>query len=289
MAAESTTAFDPGASMSAREFESLSELVYREVGIKLSMGKKTMLVNRLHRRLRTLGLETFAEYHDFVSGPEGHESELPFMIDAVSTNKTDFFREPHHFEYLADEALPALAAAAQRTPPIQINVWSAGCSTGQEPYTLAMVIDDYRREHPEVRTSILASDINQEVLATAARAIYPEITVREVPDRYRRRYMMRGKGERQGEYRVVPELRSAIAFRRINLMDRDYGLRKAMHIIFCRNVIIYFDRPTQKALFEHFARVLVPGGYLFIGHSESLQGISDEFEWQGPAIYRKPS
>jgi len=276
-------------SMSDRDFNRFRDLIYNQCGINLTSIKRTMLASRLRRRLRALEIDSFSEYYDYVAGGKGGTDELVHMLDAVSTNKTDFFREPKHFEYLMKEALPRMFRSGWWRPGRRLNVWSAGCSSGEEPYTIAMVLADFAAGSPVGEFSILASDISTRVLDLARKGIYPDDAVEPVPVELKRKYLMRGNGSQQGYCRVVPELRNALRFRRINLNGgRHFGIKTPMDVIFCRNVIIYFDRDTQKKLFEKFYEQLVPGGYLFIGHSETLHGINDRFNAVAVATYRKP-
>jgi len=261
--------------------------VYRESGIHLSADKKTMMEIRLRRRLRSLEMSSYKEYCDHVFAPAGRESELVHLIDVITTNKTDFFREPGHFDYLVTKALPDLAArkgAARRC-----LAWSAGCSTGEEPYTLAMVLNEYAHGIAGFRFSVLGSDICTDVLAKAATGIFKSEVVRPVPAELRRKYFMRSRDPQSDLLRVVPELRATIEFRRINFMDADFGLGEPAEIVFCRNVIIYFDRPTQVQILQKLARQLSPGGYFFSGHSESLQGMDLPLVPVAPSVYRKPA
>jgi len=274
--------------MSRQEFEALAQLVHQTCVIKLTQEKSTMLTSRLSKRLRLLGVSTYAQYYELVTSAEGRETELGHMIDAVTTNKTDFFREPTHFDYLVKTALPAVMGSGPSLLGGQVNLWSAACSTGEEPYTMAMVVHDYLQNRRAWRASVLATDINREVLVYGTQAVYPEHLVAPIPAEFRLRYLMRGRGSRTGECRIVPEIRSMVTFRRLNLVGGDYGLNTPMHIVFCRNVIIYFDRDTQRELFARIYRHMAPGGFLFIGHSESLTGVSDDFERVAPTIYRKP-
>jgi chemotaxis protein methyltransferase CheR len=269
------------------DFERLRELIYAEAGINLSADKKTMLEIRLKRRMRSLNVASLADYCERVFGPEGIENELVHLIDVVTTNKTDFFREAGHFEYLESKALPDLAArnGANRTS----LVWSAGCSTGEEPYTLAMVLNEHAQTCPGFRFSILATDISTEVLAKARMGIFRSELVSPVPRPLQRKYFMRSRDPASQMLRVVPELRALIDFRRLNFMDADFDLPQPPEIIFCRNVIIYFDRPTQERLLKKLTRQLAPGGYFFAGHSESLQGMDLPLIPVAPSAYRKPA
>lgn len=275
--------------MSNREFKRFSELIYVRCGIKMPPVKKTMLTARLLKRLRELGLTSYSEYYDYVSSSKGRSKELVKMIDVVTTNKTEFFREVEHFDFLSKSVLPALARSRQAGNMRRLNIWSAGCSSGEEPYTLAMVLSEFFSTTRSLnRFSILATDISTQILAKAKKAIYRKETVEPVPAMCRQKYLMRGKDSQKDLCRVIPELRHCITFRRLNFMDKDFGIRPKMDIIFCRNVVIYFDRQTQRKLFEKFYDQLVPGGYLFIGHSESLHGINERFQNVATTVYRKP-
>jgi len=275
--------------LSDRDFRRFRGLIYDECGINLIPAKKTMLASRLRKRLRLLGMTTFGQYFDYVSNGNGRNGELIHMLDAVSTNKTDFFRESKHFDFLLKETLPSMVRDGNWRPGRRLNVWSAGCSSGEEPYTIAMVLSEFSSVNRTGDFSVLATDISTHVLEKARKAIYPESAVEPVALPLQHRYLMRGKGSQEGFYRVVPELRGRIRFRRLNLNSgRDFGIRIRMHIIFCRNVIIYFDRETQKRLFDKFYAQLVPGGFLFISHSETLNGISNRFKALAVGIYRKP-
>ncbi|HWC95502.1 MAG TPA: protein-glutamate O-methyltransferase [Candidatus Sulfopaludibacter sp.] len=271
--------------LSSRDFERLRSLIYSVAGIHLTPEKKTMVEIRLKRRLRSLNLTSCKEYCDYVFGPDGEETELVHLIDAVTTNKTDFFREANHFDYLLWHALPDLAA--QKGNGRKCRVWSAGCSTGEEPYTLGIVLSEYGLTHPGFRFSILATDICTEVLGKAAMGIFKAETVRPVPQEFRQKYFMRSRDPDSNLLRVVPELRSLVDFRRVNFMDSDFGVSEPVEIVFCRNVIIYFDRPTQVRILEKLVRHLMPGGYFFAGHSESLQGMELPLQPVAPAIFRK--
>ncbi len=274
------------ADMNDKEFANLSNLVESSCGIKMPPAKKILLTSRLNKRLRKMGLATFKDYYKYLMTPEGRKNEFSNMIDAVTTNKTDFFREPHHFVYLIEDALPNLLQNRSRTEPLY--VWSAGCSTGEEVYTLGMVLDNYFQNNlGDFR--IMGSDISQEVLQTAMRAVYAERLIQPISPVFRRKYLLKGKNERSGMYRLVPEIRNKVEFRMLNLVEVPrFNLEVTPDVIFCRNVIIYFDKPTQIALFEKFYNQLKPGGYLFIGHSETLNSISDKFISVGVAVYRKP-
>ena len=276
---------NPNENLSPANFEKICSLIYTESGIKLTSEKRTMLEIRLKRRLRNLEFSSYAEYCSYLFAPETRDGELVHLIDAVTTNKTDFFREPDHFEYLTSKALPELDA--RNGPNRRLLVWSAGCSTGEEPYTLAMVLSEYAQSRSGFQFSILATDISTAVLDKARAGIFKSDVVRPVTLNLRRKYLMHSRDPSSDLVRVVPELRQKIEFRRVNFMDSDYGLSEAPEIIFCRNVIIYFDRATQIRLLGKLVRQLAPGGYFFAGHSESLQNMDLPLASVTTAVYRK--
>ena len=279
---------DREAGLSQRDFGRLSAFVHEHCGIKLPPSKKTMLEARLRRRLRALDLKSYDDYCDYLFGPDGQDEEVVRMIDLVTTNKTDFFREPAHFDFLVRNCLPELCDAGRGGSWRKLTVWSAGCSTGEEPYTLAMVLSAFAESRPGLRFSIVATDISTRVLEKAALGIYDEDRVEPVPPAMKRKYLLRSKDRSRGLVRVAPGVRSLVDFRRLNLMDGDFGLRESMDLIFCRNVIIYFDKPTQEGLVNRFTRHLAPGGYLFLGHSETLCGMDVPLVQMAPTVYRKP-
>lgn len=274
--------------MSDSEFRRFSEFVYDKCGIKLPPAKKHMLTARLSKRLRALGILTFKEYYKYILNPKVDPDELTRMIDVVTTNKTEFFRESAHFDFLKNQALPALIRSGRISARRKLYVWSAGCSTGEEPYTLAMVLAEFFSRNNSGDFSILATDISTRVLETAKRAVYDENVIKPVLPLLKRKYLMHGKGSQAGFFRVVPELRGFITFRRLNFMDADFKIRTPVDILFCRNVVIYFDKQTQAELFRKFYSILTPGGYLFIGNSETLQGINERFVGVAATVYRKP-
>ena len=263
------------------DFNRLRTLIYDEAGIHLGVEKKTMLEVRLRRRVQNLGHSSCAEYCDYVFSPEGRKHELVNLIDVVTTNKTDFFREPGHFDFLVTKALPDLAVRSK------LLVWSAGCSTGEEPYTLAMVLAEYAETHAGFQFSLLATDISTAVLDKAKSGVFKQDVMAPIPQPMRRKFFMRSRQAGSDLHRIVPELRAAIDFRRVNFMDADFGISETPDIIFCRNVIIYFDRQTQVRLLQKLTSLLAPGGYFFAGHSESLQGMDLPLVPAGTSVYRK--
>jgi chemotaxis protein methyltransferase CheR len=276
---------DRNESLSPAEFDKLRALIYEQSGISLSAEKKTMLEIRIRRRLHSLNISSYAEYCKYVLGPAGNHTELVHLIDVVTTNKTDFFREAGHFDSLVTQALPDLAARIGASR--KLLVWSAGCSTGEEPYTLAMVLSEYALTHPSFQFRVLATDISTAVLSKAQMGIFKSEVADPVPKDLRRKYFMRSRNPDCDLLRIVPELRAQVEFRRVNFMDADLGLGESPEVIFCRNVIIYFDRPTQVRILQKLIRYLPPGGYFFAGHSESLQGMDLPLVPAGLAVYRK--
>ena len=271
--------------LSDGEFRALSSLVEGELGIKMPPAKKTLLESRLQKRLRALNLASYADYCDMLFNRGGMETELVHMLDLVTTNKTDFFREEHHFEFLANSALERMVRA---TGP-KVSIWSAGCSTGEEPYTLAMVLSEFARSRPGMGFdyAITATDISTRVLEAASRGIYQEDRIAPVPAELKRRYFLRSRDSSKALVRVAPELRARVAFSRVNLMDETYPVEGPFDAIFCRNVIIYFDKPTQERLFAKFCEYLSPGGFIFIGHSETLSGIDLPLRKVATSVYEK--
>lgn len=276
------------AALKDKDFRRLSEFIHSECGIKMPGAKKVLLEARLRKRLRVLGMRSYSEYCDYLFSPEGARNELMHMIDVVTTNKTDFFREAGHFDYLVRTALPELLKLYGANIRRKYTVWSAGCSTGEEPHTLAMVLNEFAEQYHGFYFSILATDISTRVLEHARRGIYKDEVVQPVPMAMKMKYLLKGKDKNKGLVRVTPQLRSLIEFRRLNFMDSDFGMSEPVEIIFCRNVIIYFDRPAQEKLLNRFAHHLMPGGYLFMGHSETLNGLDVPLLSAGPMVYRKP-
>ncbi|MGE4578190.1 MAG: protein-glutamate O-methyltransferase CheR [Desulfuromonadales bacterium] len=272
--------------LSTQTFNELSHFIYDELGIKMPPGKKTMLEGRLTKRMRALGLESHDDYCRHVFSEEGQGEELVHLLDAVTTNKTDFFREPSHFDYLTATTLPELARTYGAGMRRRLRLWSAGCSTGEEPYTLAMVLSDYAETVPGFKFDIFATDISTRVLEKARRAVYEKRLIAPVSPAFRKKYLLKSKDPNSPLVRIAPAQRAQVTFGRLNFMDDDFGWPEPMDIIFCRNVIIYFDKPTQEALMNRFCRYLRPGGYLFLGHSESLHGYDVPLKQVAPTVYR---
>lgn len=268
--------------LSGAEFEQLSRLVYQQCGIKLPPVKKVLLESRLHKRLRALSHDTFKEYVQYVTSKEGLAHKLMHMIDVVSTNKTDFFREAHHFELLKSTLLPRVESVGR-----SFKVWSAACSSGEEVYTLAMVLQEYALIHKAFDFEIFGSDISTQVLEKATKAVYSLAQAEDIPNEFKRKYLLRSKDRMNPTVRIVPELRRKATFARINLMDTDLPVNEIYDAIFCRNVLIYFDRITQAQVLAKLLSKLRSGGYLFIGHSESLFQMDLPIKQVVPTVYVK--
>ena len=258
----------PGDRISKRNFDKLARFIYDYSGIKMPPTKLTMLEGRLRRRLRATRHSSFDDYCDFLFNDGGLDQESVYLIDVVTTNKTDFFREAKHFEYMQTVALPRLADSGVRT----IRTWSSACSTGAEPYTMAMVLAEFVEGRSDLSYSVLATDLSTDVLQTARRGIYAEDLVAPVPRDLQKKYVMVAKQQGRRDVRISPKLRSRVGFARMNLMDEKYPVGDTMHLIFCRNVLIYFDKQTQAGVLARLCDCLAKGGYMFIGHSESITG-----------------
>lgn len=269
--------------LSRRDFDELARFISGRSGIRMPPAKKALVEGRLRRRVRNLGFDTMRDYCDFLFHENGLSSEADHIIDAVTTNKTDFFREPEHFNFLANVALPELSEKLGRADAVQM--WSVAASIGAEAYTMAMVAADFALQNRGLRFSVLGTDISSEVLKTAVTAVYPEEMVRPVPAAMRSRYLMRSRDRSRAEVRIVPELRQQVRFAKLNLKDSIYSVPRNQHIAFCRNVLIYFDKAMQEAVLSRICECLLPGGYLFIGHSETVGGFSLPLRQAAPTVF----
>ena len=266
-----------------RDFDFLRKVSNSRTGIVVSDDKFDMFYSRLSRRVRLLGLKDFSEYCDLISN-EKEEREVLELVNALTTNLTAFFRENHHFEYLTHTLVPEFLQRNRGSR--RLRIWSAGCSTGEEPYSLSIALRESLPETGGWDVRILATDIDSAVLAKAADAIYPIERVAGVEQGRLRRWFQRGRGARSGMVRLKPEIKSLIEFHQLNLIQ-EWAMSEPMDAIFCRNVMIYFDKKTKAKLVERYANTLCDGGYLFIGHSESLFNLTDCFELIGNTVYRK--
>lgn len=257
------------------------------LGIKLPPAKKILLESRLAKRLRVLHLDTYEAYADYVFSKEGFEREIQQLVDVVTTNETDFFREIRHFDFMRETVLPDLLIDRGVT---ELNVWSVASSTGQEAFTLAMTIEEFLTAHRlTAKYSILATDISEKVLTIGRTGIYTEHQASKIPHDLRRRYCMQSRDPSEKTLRFKPAIRDRIKFRKLNLMDDQYPLKKSYHIVFCRNVFIYFDRATQKAVLDRISANMDGAGYLFMGHSENLGVLNTGLKSVSTAVYRKAS
>lgn len=269
--------------MDMDSFERLSTYVTCEYGIKLPLAKKTMLESRLNKKVRTLGHANYKEFLDFIFSNEGQREELFHVIDLITTNKTDFFREAAHFHFLKQDFLPQYTTTYCRN---NLKIWSAGCSSGEEPYTIVMMMEEYKKLYPQVTYSLLASDVSLRVMQTAHQGIYDTQKIVGVPTELKRTYFLRSKTNPK-LVRIKPLFRKKIQYKRINFMDTNYGLvKKDYDIIFCRNVLIYFDKATQERVILRFCEHLKPGGLLFLGHSESIIGMRLPLKQLKPTVYQ---
>jgi chemotaxis protein methyltransferase CheR len=267
-----------------KEFALFTALIEREAGIHLSEVKKALLVGRLSKRLRELGLRSFMAYYRRVT--EDDPAEKTQMIDRICTNETHFFREPRQFEFLVDTVFPewqARAMAGRRSR--RIRVWSAACSTGEEPYTLAMVLLDHFSPQLGWQIEILASDLSTRVLDRASAATYPIERTAEIPEHYLHKYMLKGMRSQEGLMRAGPAIRSLIRFAQVNLVEPSYPVVGTFDLIFCRNILIYFEMATKRRVIDQLLSALEPDGLLFLGHAESLSGLNDRVRSVGPTVY----
>ena len=268
--------------LSPASFARFARFITMELGIKMPESKMTMVQSRLLRRVRDLRLKSVDHYGDYFFDAS-HTEEREHFINAITTNKTDFFREPEHFDYLCGVVLPAASHPGRR-----FKAWSAGCSSGEEPYTLAMLLAECASRRPGFDFAILGTDVSSKVLTHARNGVYQESQILPVPPELRRKYLLRSRNDAERLARVVPELRKKVSFHPLNFMDEDYGIRDTFDVVFFRNVMIYFDRGTQEAVIHKICRNLAPGGYLFAGHSESLASLDVPLRPIKTSIYRKP-
>lgn len=268
------------------DLKRLSEFIYTYSGIKMPPAKKALLEGRLKKRIKQLRIKTYKDYCDYVFSDQGMKNEVIHMVDSITTNKTDFFREPRHFEFITKIILPDLLKHSENKE-INLKIWSAACSSGEEAYSLAMLLSNFAEKRTGLNYSILASDISTNVLFKALMGIYDTERTTPIPVIFRKKYLMRSKDPLKKQVRIIPALRERILFKRINLMDENLPVVKDLDMIFCRNAIIYFDRITQEKVINNLCRHLKPGGHLFLGHSETLGGMRAPLENVGNTIYRK--
>lgn len=272
------------AELTDSEFNRLSKFIMTEYGIKMPPEKKIMLQSRLQKRLRALKYTNFKEYIDYLFSPHGQSEEVIHMMDVVSTNKTDFFRESVHFDFMLSEALPDLVNKENIS---NFNIWSAGCSSGEEPYTIAITMSEFKEINPQISYNIYATDISTKVLDIAVDAIYDEGKINTIPLAIKKKYFLRSKNRTDQKVRLISEIRNKVNYARINLLDLTPTGNPKYHIVFCRNVLIYFDRPTQQKILSSLCSNLIKGGYLFLGHSESISGLELPVKTIKPTVFLK--
>ena len=286
---ESTDQVQPGClnrgePLSEALFQKFSALVYEKTGIYLKPEKRELLNARLGKRLRTTGIKSFKEYYEYVMHDRSGD-ELVQLIDVVSTNFTSFFREQAHFDFLIQKILPELVSE-EKTRGRELVFWSSASSSGEEPYTMAMVLEEFAQSQPGFRYRIMATDISTRVLEQAKLGVYTDDKICKVPTIYLKKYFQRGVGRSAGYVKIKANIRNKVAFNHFNLMGK-FPWNENLDIIFCRNVMIYFNRETQQELARKFYNALIPGGYLFIGHSESISSLSHEFVQLDATVYKK--
>ncbi|MDX1920923.1 MAG: protein-glutamate O-methyltransferase CheR [Candidatus Caenarcaniphilales bacterium] len=271
--------------MTEPEFNKLSSYIHENYGIKLPYSKKTMLQGRLQKRLKMLNISSYKEYCDFIFSPEGQKEELYHMVDAITTNKTEFFREAYHFVFLLSDVLPGYIKNHSIAQTFQ--AWSAGCSSGEEPYTLGMILSEFLSANPGFNFNIFATDISNRALETAVTAVYTEERAMSVPLMLKKKYLLRSTDIKNKTVRIIADIRAKVAFQRLNLINSNIGALPMFNVIFCRNVLIYFDKVTQEKVIRKLCSKLEEGGYLFLGHSESITNMNLPLIQAHPTIFRK--
>lgn len=270
-----------------RQLKRVADFIGSEVGIQLPVSKQKLVEGRLRRRLKALNFDDFKSYLDYTLESADGELEQLQLIDVITTNKTNFYREAEHFSYLEKTAIVELEKNIKREARRELNIWSAGCSTGEEPYTLSIVLNEIASKKSGFRFNILATDISHTCLSKASRGIYTEKQIDIIPLELRKKYLLRSRSANNDLVQMGTELRRCIQFKSLNLMDERFALDTEMDVIFCRNVMIYFDNQVREELVARFERHLVKGGYLFVGHSESLNGIKTTLKQVSPMVYKK--
>jgi len=271
--------------ISSKEFSNLSKIIYNRFGIDIPEVKKILMTTRLVPILQKRGFSSYSEYIEFFEKDRSGQAASE-LVDAISTNLTFFYRENAHFKFFENQFLPEVTKKIEQSQSHDLRIWSAGCSTGEEPYMLVILMMDYLETRYNLWSAgVLATDIDSNVLKFAQKGEYPEERFNKMPPQYKFRFF---KKISMNEYRIHPEVKQEVLFRRFNLMN-PFPFKKQFHAIFCRNVMIYFDKPTRERLIKRFYDFLEPGGYLFIGHSETIDKNLTDFEYIMPALYRKPN
>ena len=269
--------------LSDKDFKKLGVFVYKNYGINLYPNKYKLVSSRLKKRLINLGMTSYSEYCDFVLNTEKENKEVIEMINSLSTNKTEFFRENDHFNYISENILPSLLTSSN----LFITAWSAGCSSGEEPYSLAMILENHRQSNPGFNYGIVGTDISTNMINKARTAVYQEDMIGDIPFNYRKKYLLRSKDRKKKQVRIIPEIRQKVRFFRNNLINESVPGNNKFDIIFCRNTLIYFDNHTHNLVVKRILEKLSMGGYLFLGHSESLLNFNLGMEHIFPSVYRK--
>jgi len=275
------------AELSERELKRVSVFIGNEVGIQLASSKRKLVESRLRRRLKALGFNDFTSYLDHTLDSADGELEKLQLIDVITTNKTNFYREADHFDYLVQSAVPELEKIKKNEGRRELNIWSAGCSTGEEAYTLSIILNEIAVKNRDFQFNILATDISHSCLTKGSRGVYTENQAEVIPLELKKKYLLRSRNSAEGLVQMGPKLRESIRFKSLNLMDDHFLLTEKMDVIFCRNVMIYFNNKLREELVARFEDNLIDGGYLFVGHSESLNGINTSLIQVAPMVYRK--
>ena len=272
------------AELTEEDFDAFSKFIYSEYGIKMPPIKRVMLQGRLLRRIRELKMNSYSQYKEYFFSKEGQDKELLHFLNVVTTNKTDFFREAVHFIYLNEDVLPEFVKHNYNQV---FKVWSAGCSSGEEPYTISIVLNEFTQNNPSFKFSILGTDISTQMLERAAKGVYQANRIENIPYELKKKYFLKSKDPSNPTVRVHPILQRSLSLNYLNLMDPAYGIKEQFDVIFCRNVLIYFDRQTQEKVINKLCYHLKPGGHFFIGHSESLSGMDVSFIHIKPTVFEK--
>lgn len=263
------------------DFNKFRDLVMKHTGIHLTDNKRELVYGRLSRRLRILGLDKFSLYREIIE--QGDPNELQEFANLITTNLTSFFRESHHFEHLKNTLIPDLIRS--KSSDRKIRIWSAGCSSGEEPYSIAMVVRELASELAGWDVKILATDLDSNMIQTAENGVYDFDRVAGIGDDRIRKFFFKGKGKQDGKVKVTPELQQIVSFNKLNLMEK-WPIQGKFDVVFCRNVVIYFDKETQTRLFSRFADTMTHDGRLFVGHSETLSKVTNRFELMSKTIYQ---
>lgn len=272
--------------LSDKDYNFIRDLIYRETRINLGDSKRELVTARLGKRLRATKTDSYTDYCRMLQ-KDPNSGEIYHLIDAISTNHTFFFREINHFNFLNQVVLPEFVSH-KHSHSNTFRTWSCACSTGEEPYSIAITLEEFFERHPGKNWDLQCSDISTRVLEFASKGIYDKNRLQQVRPEWHRKHFQKGERQMEGYFRVRPTLSRKMKFHRVNLFANQYPWTEKFHVIFCRNVMIYFDRPTQQELVGRLSRYLLPGGYLFIGHAESLAGVDHPYISIKPAIYRMP-